>query len=96
MARPAGTVIPTSMESPTAMVHLSNYEYAVGSKRIISCQSGGGDILRDIPRYIRMLEQGQLDTTPYLSKTFPLSEINDAFQAMRERSVITGVILNDA
>jgi S-(hydroxymethyl)glutathione dehydrogenase/alcohol dehydrogenase len=95
MARVAGTVVPTSMVSRDAVVTLPNYEYAISAKKVHSCQTGGGNFVRNVPRFIRMVESGALQIEPIISATYPLGRINDAVQAMRDRSVITGVVLNN-
>ena len=95
MARVAGTVVPTSMVSRDAVVTLPNYEYAISAKKVHSCQTGGGNFVRNVPRFIRMVESGALQIEPIISATYPLDRVNDAVQAMRDRSVITGVVLNN-
>ena len=33
---------------------------------------------RDIPRYVKMMEDGVVDATPIISRRYPLEEINEA------------------
>jgi S-(hydroxymethyl)glutathione dehydrogenase/alcohol dehydrogenase len=93
MARPGGTVVPTSMEALDSTVTLPALEFALAAKTIRGSQTGGSHILRDVPRFARMLETGVVDPTPIVTRTFTLDEINDAFAAAKAREVLTGVVM---
>lgn len=93
MARLGGTVVPTSMERPGATVTLPAFEYSVGAKRILSCQTGTGHIRRDVPRFAALLEDGRIDAGPIVDRIFPLERIDQAVEAARARTVVTGVVL---
>ena len=58
MTRPAGTMVPAGWETLSSTVTLPAVDFAVGGKRIQSCQYGGAHIRRDIPRFAGMLEAG--------------------------------------
>ena len=93
MTRRAGTLVPTGMEQLDATVTLPAIEFSVGSRRIHGCQYGGARIRRDIPRFVRMLEQGLVDAGPIVGRRFTLDEVNDAFRAAENREVLTGVVV---
>jgi S-(hydroxymethyl)glutathione dehydrogenase/alcohol dehydrogenase len=93
MTRPAGTMVPSGWETLSSTVTLPAVDFAIGGKRIQSCQFGGAHIRRDIPRFARMLETGQLDAEPLVSRRFDLDEANEALAAAYERSLVTGVIV---
>lgn len=92
MARGGGVVVPTSMAQPTDSITLNALDFGVGAKRISSSQTGGGHLKRDIPLYAAMLENGTIDSTHIISKTFTLDDVNAAFSAARNKEVITGVV----
>jgi S-(hydroxymethyl)glutathione dehydrogenase/alcohol dehydrogenase len=94
MARPGGTVVATGVAGTGASVTLPALEYALGARRILSSQSGGGHLYRDVPRFAAMLAAGLVDPRPIVSRTFPLDEINQAVGAARDRTVVTGVVLS--
>jgi threonine dehydrogenase-like Zn-dependent dehydrogenase len=41
-----------------------------------------------------MIESGRLNAEAMVSRVFALDEVADAFQAARDRQVMTGVLLN--
>jgi S-(hydroxymethyl)glutathione dehydrogenase/alcohol dehydrogenase len=48
---------------------------------------------RDIPRFVRMLEDGVVDAKPIISGVYPLAKINEALDAAETRENLTGVIV---
>ena len=48
---------------------------------------------RDIPRYVKMMEDGVVDAKPIISRRYPLEEINEAARAADAREVLSGVII---
>lgn len=93
LARGAGTVVLTSMAQPTDIARFPALDIGVSAKRVLSSQSGGGHLKRDLPRFAALLASGRITTEHILSRTFQLSEINAAFAAARDHEVITGVLL---
>ena len=93
MTRPAGKMVATGMEAPDSTVTLSAIDFAISGKRMLSSQSGGSHIRRDVPRFAAMLERGEIDPLPIVSRLYGLDEINDAVGAARAREVLTGVIV---
>ena len=96
MTRPAGTMVPAGWETLSSTVTLPAVDFAVGGKRIQSCQYGGAHIRRDIPRFAGMLEAGLLDAAPLVSRRFALEEVNEALAAASRRELITAVIVPDS
>ncbi len=95
MTRRAGTVVPTGMtkDSLTETITLPAVEFGVGARKVHGCQYGGAHIRRDIPRFTRMLELGQVDARPIVTGRFSLDEVNEAFRAAAAREMITGVVV---
>jgi S-(hydroxymethyl)glutathione dehydrogenase/alcohol dehydrogenase len=56
--------------------------------------SVGGDSLPafDIPRYIRMMEDGRFDPAQFVSHRMPLEDINDGIQKMKDGEVIHAMV----
>jgi len=92
MSRNGGTTVATGMRSRGDTVELNVLDFAIRAKRVMSSQTGGGAIHRDIPRWDRLLREGRIDPTPIISRVFPLEEINEAFAAALAHDVLTGVI----
>jgi S-(hydroxymethyl)glutathione dehydrogenase/alcohol dehydrogenase len=93
MTRPGGVFVPTGVETMTATVTLPAVEFALAAREIRGSQTGGSHILRDIPRFARMLERGDVDAGPIVTRTWRLDEVNEALAAARAKDVLTGVIV---
>lgn len=93
MTRFAGIFVPTGVESIDATVTFPAVDFALSGREIRSSQTGGSHILRDIPRFARMMESVPLDAAAIVTRTWRLEEVNDAVAAARAREVLTGVIV---
>jgi S-(hydroxymethyl)glutathione dehydrogenase/alcohol dehydrogenase len=93
MTRHAGVVVVTSISRLAAAVSLPQLEFAIRGRDIRSCQNGRVRMGRDIPRFVKMLEDGVVDAAPIISKVYRLDEINDLLGAAERREVLTGVIV---
>jgi S-(hydroxymethyl)glutathione dehydrogenase/alcohol dehydrogenase len=55
-------------------------------------QQGGLHIMRDIPRFVKLIEKGRLDAKSMITKTYTLAQAKQAVQDTADRTIITGVI----
>ena len=55
-------------------------------------QQGGLHVMRDIPRYVKLIERGVIDATSVITKKYTLDEGRQAVQDTADRTIITGVI----
>ena len=55
-------------------------------------QQGGLHVMRDIPRYVKLIEKGKIDATSVITKKYTLDEGRLAIQDTGERTIITAVI----
>jgi S-(hydroxymethyl)glutathione dehydrogenase / alcohol dehydrogenase len=55
-------------------------------------QQGGLHVMRDIPRYVKLIEKGKIDATSVITKKYTLDEGRQAIVDTGERTIITGVI----
>jgi len=92
ISRNGGTTVATGMRARGDTVELNVLDFAIRAKRVMSSQTGGGAIHRDIPRWERMLLEHRIDPTPIISTVLPLERINDAFAAALSHEVLTGII----
>jgi len=58
-----------------------------------SGQQGGLNMLRDIPRYVKLIEKGVIDMKSMVTKTYPIEETRQAVQDVGDRTVLGAVIL---
>jgi S-(hydroxymethyl)glutathione dehydrogenase/alcohol dehydrogenase len=56
-------------------------------------QQGGLHMMRDIPRFVRLIEKGKLDAKSMITKTYTVNEMRQAWQDCGDRSIIAGVVL---
>ena len=97
MTRPAGTMVPAGWETLSSTVTLPAVDFAIGGKRIQSCQYGGAHIRRDIPRFARNARgRAARRRVPLISRRFALEEVNGALAAALGRELITAVIVPDS
>jgi len=55
-------------------------------------QQGGFHMMRDIPRYVKLIEKGTIDAAAVITKKYTLDESRQAVQDTADRTIITGVI----
>jgi len=55
-------------------------------------QQGGLHAMRDIPRYVKLIEKGKIDATSVITKRYTLENSRQAVQDTADRTIITGVI----
>ena len=93
MSRRAGTVVLTSVESADATVTVSQVAISVQSRAILSAQNGNVRMRHDLPRFIRMMEDGRLDPRPIITSRYSLDQIDEALHASADKRDLSGVIL---
>ncbi len=55
-------------------------------------QQGGLHVMRDIPRYVKLIERGVIDATSVISRRYTLADSRQAVQDTADRTIVTGVI----
>lgn len=93
MSRRAGTVVLTSVEREDAVVTIPQVPLAVQSRTIVSCQNGNVRMRYDLPRFIRMMEDGWITPEPIITSRYSLDQINEALHASAEKRDLSGVII---
>jgi Zn-dependent alcohol dehydrogenase len=93
MSRRAGTVVLTSVERADATVTVPQVAIAVQSRAILSAQNGNCRMRADLPRFIRMMEDGWVTAEPIITSRYPLEGINEALAASLEKRDLSGVIV---
>ena len=56
-------------------------------KKLVGSHGGESEPDRDIPRYVRLVQEGRLDLSQVVGRRYPLSAINQAIQDMRSGAV---------
>jgi S-(hydroxymethyl)glutathione dehydrogenase/alcohol dehydrogenase len=55
-------------------------------------QQGGLNVMRDIPRYVKLIEKGAIDAKSLITKRYTLADSRQAVQDTADRTIITGVV----
>jgi alcohol dehydrogenase len=82
--RRGGRTVTASLANPAARLSLSHVNIVAEERAILGSYLGGGVPSRDIPRYIRLFEQGRLPVEKLISGTSTLDGINEGFDALAE------------
>lgn len=93
MARVEGTVTLVGMPAVGDTVTLPALSAVFSGKRLAGSAVGGSQILRDIPRYVRLAEVGTLDLGSLVSRRIKLDEINDGIAGLHRAEGIRTVIV---
>jgi S-(hydroxymethyl)glutathione dehydrogenase/alcohol dehydrogenase len=62
------------------------------AKTVKGCWYGSSNVNEDVPKLIKLYQEGKLDLEGLISREIGLDEINDAFAAMQNGEVARSVI----
>ncbi|HEU4619360.1 MAG TPA: alcohol dehydrogenase catalytic domain-containing protein [Gammaproteobacteria bacterium] len=66
-------------------------QFCLSTRSIHGGQMGGMHVMRDTPRYVRMIERGSVDAAALIAATYPLEGVVEGFRRVADRSLI-GVV----
>jgi len=88
-----GTVVATAIAPWTQEdVKLNLFELTLFNKQLLGTVFGSGSPRAAIPELLRRYQDGKLKLDELITKTYPLDEINDGYQDMRDGKNIRGVL----
>jgi Zn-dependent alcohol dehydrogenase len=93
MARRAGTVVLTGVDHADTDVVLPQLDLTVYGKKVIGCQNGQIVPASDLARWAGMLERGELDANPIVTRTYRLDDIDVVVRNSMTAQDITGVFV---
>ena len=73
-------------------VKLNLFDLAMQRKELVGCIFGNANPRRDIPRLLRLYEEGKLKLDELVTNTYTLDEVNQGYQDMRDGKNIRGMI----
>lgn len=92
-----GTLTTCSYGHPHgAEVSFPATRWADGSKHHWPGTGGGTNDRRDTPRYIRLMETGQLDMKTLAARTYKLDQVIEAYQACGDREYVATIVTPNA
>jgi S-(hydroxymethyl)glutathione dehydrogenase / alcohol dehydrogenase len=88
-----GSAISCTVGQPeNAFVQIPGSQFGDSAKHWWVCTAGGTNDRRDVPRYARLMETGQLDMKALVGKIYPMTETREAYQVCADRTVIATVV----
>jgi S-(hydroxymethyl)glutathione dehydrogenase/alcohol dehydrogenase len=78
------------------MMSVPAEQWSDGAKHLWTGTDGGTNDRRDVPRFVRLMETGQLNMKALVSKTYPLSQATEAYQVCADRTVVATVVTPNA
>jgi S-(hydroxymethyl)glutathione dehydrogenase/alcohol dehydrogenase len=93
MSRRGGTIVVTSIATADSTVTLPQVIVAAQSRRILSAQNGNCRMRHDLPRFVRMMQDGRVTPEPIITRRYRLDEIDEALDASAEKRDLSGVIV---
>lgn len=69
--------------------------FSISTRSIHGGQMGGMHVMRDTPRYVKMIERGSVDAATMISATYPLEGVVEGFRRVADRTKL-GVVFTFA
>jgi S-(hydroxymethyl)glutathione dehydrogenase / alcohol dehydrogenase len=90
MCAPGGHIVTTSL--PRGNITLPGVLFSIGGRTHHAGQAGGASPMRDIPRFVELLEKGQFDAKTLATTVVGLSDMLDAYEQAAYRTTITAIM----
>ncbi len=91
-----GRVVVTALgNGDDTTVELSLFELTLYEKQVLGSLFGSSNPRVDIPKLLRLYQEGKILLDELVTKTYSLEEINQGYQDMRDGKNIRGVIIYD-
>jgi S-(hydroxymethyl)glutathione dehydrogenase/alcohol dehydrogenase len=90
MCAPGGHIVTTSL--PRGNITLPAVLFSIGGRTHHAGQAGGANPMRDIPRFVEMLDKGQFDARSLATSVVPLAGMRDAYEQVAYRTTITAIM----
>jgi S-(hydroxymethyl)glutathione dehydrogenase/alcohol dehydrogenase len=71
------------------------FELAAYQKRVVGCLFGNANPRYDIPRLLDLYRQGELMLDELVTRTYPLEQINDGYEDLRQHRNVRGLVRFD-
>jgi S-(hydroxymethyl)glutathione dehydrogenase / alcohol dehydrogenase len=94
LCSPVGHVVTTGVgHPPGATISFPAGQWSNSSKSHHPGNVAGASSLRDVPRFVKLIEAGLFNAKALATSTFPLERARDAFQAVADRTTIAAVVV---
>jgi len=95
MTRKGGTVVLTGLARGDTQAAFPMFPFVMQEKRLIGSVYGSGQPRQDIPHLVSLYQAGRLKLKELVSRTYALSGVNDALDALASSDGARGVITWD-
>jgi S-(hydroxymethyl)glutathione dehydrogenase / alcohol dehydrogenase len=94
LCSPVGHIVTTSGgHPPNSVVTIPANQWANGAKSHQPGNLAGANPMRDIPRFVRLIEAGLFNAKALATATFPIERTREAFQAAADRTTVAAVMV---
>jgi S-(hydroxymethyl)glutathione dehydrogenase/alcohol dehydrogenase len=90
MCAPGGHIVTTSL--PRGTLSLPAVLFTIGGRTHHAGQAGGASPMRDIPRFVAMLDSGQYNAAALATTVVPLDGMRDAYEQVAYRTTVTAIM----
>jgi S-(hydroxymethyl)glutathione dehydrogenase/alcohol dehydrogenase len=78
---------------PQATISFPVNQWTNSGRQHHSSQYGGVNAMRDLPRYVRLIERGLYDAKSLITTRYPLEKAMDAYHDVADRTTVTAMIM---
>ena len=90
MTAPGGHIVTTSL--PRGTLSLPAVLFTIGGRTHHAGQAGGCNPMRDIPRFVELLDKGQYNAKALATSVVPIERMLDAYQEVAYRTTVTAIM----
>ena len=90
MCAPGGHIVTTSL--PRGNVTLPAVLFTIGGRTHHAGQAGGANPMRDIPRFVELLEKGQYNAKALATTVVPIERMLEAYEDVVYRTTVTAIM----
>jgi len=90
MCAPGGHIVTTSL--PRGNITLPAVLFTIGGRTHHAGQAGGASPMRDIPRFVELLDKGQYNAKALATSVVPIERLLDAYEDVVYRTTITALM----
>ncbi len=89
--RTGGTTVMVGAPAPGTQVTIDS-RILFSDRKLLGCLGGGNIPARDIPRIMRLYQQGTLNLEKLVETRIPLERVNEAFDALRKGDTVRTIV----
>ena len=94
LCSPVGHVVTTGVgHPPGSMISFPAGQWSNSSKSHHPGNVAGASSLRDVPRFVRLIEAGLFTAKALATSTYPLERTREAFQAVADRTTVAAIVV---